>query len=187
MPCRISRLGHVEIRSLDLDRDLDHYVNSGPDRQRGESGGYRFGVDPLQLHRPVQHAALSTSGVRRGLRPAHGTPGLKLICRPSYEMAAAVVGSPFDYPLSSRLDENDAILVLDNVLIPWEDVLIYRDIEKVSNFFPASGFINRFTFHGATRLAVKLDFSAGLLMKAVECTGASQFRGVQAAVGEVLA
>jgi 4-hydroxyphenylacetate 3-monooxygenase len=29
-----------------------------------------------------------------------GTPGLKLICRPSYEMAAAVMGSPFDYPLS---------------------------------------------------------------------------------------
>ena len=116
-----------------------------------------------------------------------GTPGLKLICRPSYEMAAAVVGSPFDYPLSSRLDENDAILVLDNVLVPWENVLIYRDLEKVSNLFPASGFVNRFTFHGATRLAVKLDFIAGLLMKAVECTGASQFRGVQAAVGEVLA
>jgi 4-hydroxyphenylacetate 3-monooxygenase len=116
-----------------------------------------------------------------------GAPGLKLICRPSYELTAAVMGSPFDYPLSSRLDENDAILVLDNVLIPWENVLIYRDIEKVSNFFPASGFVNRFTFHGATRLAVKLDFIAGLLMKAVECTGASQFRGVQAAVGEVLA
>jgi 4-hydroxyphenylacetate 3-monooxygenase len=116
-----------------------------------------------------------------------GAPGLKLICRPSYEMTAAVMGSPFDYPLSSRLDENDAILVLDNVLIPWENVLIYRDLEKVANFFPASGFLNRFTFHGATRLAVKLDFIAGLLMKAVECTGASQFRGVQAAVGEVLA
>ena len=27
MPYRISRLGHVEIRSLDLARDLDHYVN----------------------------------------------------------------------------------------------------------------------------------------------------------------
>ncbi len=113
-------------------------------------------------------------------------PGLKLICRPSYEMTAAVMGSPFDYPLSSRLDENDAILVLDRVLIPWENVLIYRDIDKVANFFPASGFVNRFTFHGATRLAVKLDFIAGLLMKAVECTGAKEFRGVQAAVGEVL-
>ena len=115
-----------------------------------------------------------------------GTPGLKLICRPSYEMTAAVMGSPFDYPLSSRLDENDAILVLDEVLIPWENVLIYRDIEKVTNFFPASGFVNRFTFHGATRLAVKLDFIAGLFMKAIEATGANQFRGVQAAVGEAL-
>jgi len=27
MPYRLSRLGYVEIRSLDLDRDLDHYVN----------------------------------------------------------------------------------------------------------------------------------------------------------------
>jgi catechol 2,3-dioxygenase-like lactoylglutathione lyase family enzyme len=27
MPYRISRLGHVEIRSLDLDRDLEHYVD----------------------------------------------------------------------------------------------------------------------------------------------------------------
>src|SRR5678815_6128012 len=39
------------------------------------------------------------------------TPGVKLICRPSYAMAAEVMGSPFDYPLSSRMDENDAILI----------------------------------------------------------------------------
>jgi 4-hydroxyphenylacetate 3-monooxygenase len=81
---------------------------------------------------PLQHEEFAVVFVLR-----MGTPGLKLICRPSYEMAAAVVGSPFDYPLSSRLDENDAIWVLDNVLIPWENVLIYRDLEKVSHFFPA--------------------------------------------------
>src|SRR5438552_10319110 len=33
------------------------------------------------------------------------TPGVKLISRASYENAAAVMGMPFDYPLSSRLDE----------------------------------------------------------------------------------
>jgi 4-hydroxyphenylacetate 3-monooxygenase len=42
-------------------------------------------------------------------------------------------------------------------------------------------------FQGCTRLAVKLDFLAGLLLKGVEATGAKDFRGVQAAVGEVLA
>lgn len=36
-------------------------------------------------------------------------PGVKLICRTSYTEHAAVMGSPFDYPLSSRMDENDTI------------------------------------------------------------------------------
>jgi 4-hydroxyphenylacetate 3-monooxygenase len=114
-------------------------------------------------------------------------PGLKLFCRPSYELTAGTTGSPFDYPLSSRVDENDSIIVFDNVFVPWENVFAYGDIEKVNNFFPRSGFLPRFMFQGCTRLAVKLDFIAGLLLKAVEATGAKDFRGVQAQVGEVLA
>ena len=115
------------------------------------------------------------------------TPGVKLICRPSYAMMAEVLGSPFDYPLSSRLDENDAILVFDRALVPWENVFVYGDVDKANNFFPHSGFIPRFTLQGCTRLAVKLDFIAGLLLKAVEATGTNEFRGVQVAVGEVIA
>ena len=106
--------------------------------------------------------------------------GVKLLCRPSYEMTAAVMGTPFDYPLSSRMDENDSILIFDKVLVPYENVFAYGDIEKVNNFFPRSGFLPRFMFQGCTRLAVKMDFLAGLLLKAVEATGAKDFRGVQA-------
>ena len=113
--------------------------------------------------------------------------GVKLICRNSYELQAAVVGSPFDYPLSSRLDENDSILVFDNVLIPWENVFLYGDVDKCQMFFPGSGFMPRFTLHGLTRLCVKLDFIAGLLSKALRATGTSEFRGVQANLGEVVA
>jgi 4-hydroxyphenylacetate 3-monooxygenase len=102
-------------------------------------------------------------------------------------MTAAVLGSPFYYPLSSRLDENDSIIVFDKVFVPFENVFAYGDVDKVNNFFPRSGFLPRFMFHGCTRLAVKLDFIAGLLLKAVEATGAKDFRGVQAQVGEVLA
>ncbi len=115
------------------------------------------------------------------------SPGVKLICRPSYELAAATMGSPFDYPLSSRLDENDAILILDKVLIPWENLFVYRDVEKANTFFPGSGFIPRFTLHGCTRFAVKLDFLAGVLLKAVEAVGSQDVRGAQVQVGEVLA
>jgi len=112
-----------------------------------------------------------------------GAPGMKLICRQSY---AASATSPFDYPLSSRFDENDTIFILDKVKIPWEDVFIYGDPEKASTFFPGSGFLHRFTFHGVTRLAVKLDFIAGLLLKGVAVTGVKDFRGIQARAGEVI-
>ena len=114
-------------------------------------------------------------------------PGAKFICRTSYEMTATVMGSPFDYPLSSRLDENDAIFILDKVLVPWENVFVYGDVEKANNFFPRTGFLPRFVVHGCTRLAVKLDFICGLLLKAVEASGTKDYRGVQANVGEAIA
>src|ERR1700690_348158 len=52
------------------------------------------------------------------------TPGIKLICRQSYEFAAAATGSRRVYPLTTRLDDNGAIFVFDNAFIPWENVLI---------------------------------------------------------------
>jgi 4-hydroxyphenylacetate 3-monooxygenase len=114
-------------------------------------------------------------------------PGVKFICRTSYEMTSTAMGSPFDHPLSSRLDENDAVFIMDKVLVPWENVFVYRDMERANNFFPQTGFLPRFVVHGCTRLAVKLDFIAGLLLKATEAAGTKNYRGVQANVGEVIA
>jgi 4-hydroxyphenylacetate 3-monooxygenase len=115
------------------------------------------------------------------------SPGVKLFCRASYELMASKVGTPFDYPLSSRFDENDAIFVFDNVFIPWEDVLLHRDLEKIKIFYPRSGFVNGFQFQGCTRLAVKLDFLVGVIAKALRATGSDEFRGNQAMLGEVIA
>jgi aromatic ring hydroxylase len=96
--------------------------------------------------------------------------GVKFICRVSNEQRAAVLSSPFDYPLSSRLDENDAIFAMDDVLVLWGDVFIYADLEKANAFFPRSGFL-RACLYGCTRLAVKLDFIIGLFIKATETGG----------------
>ncbi len=114
------------------------------------------------------------------------TPGVKLICRPSYELAAGAVGSPWDYPLTSRYDENDAIILFDNAFIPWENVMIHRDVERLKQFYPRSGFVNGFTLHGCTRLAVKLDFIAGLLVKACRATGVESQKSAQVQIGEVI-
>ncbi|HJR80154.1 MAG TPA: amino acid adenylation domain-containing protein [Anaerolineales bacterium] len=112
--------------------------------------------------------------------------GIKLICRPSYEMTAGLLGTPFDYPLSSRFDENDATFIFDNVFVPWENVLAYGDLAKCNTYMQATGFYHRGGLQTCTRLAVKLDLIAGLVVKAVEATGTDEFRGVQVNVGEVL-
>jgi 4-hydroxyphenylacetate 3-monooxygenase len=112
------------------------------------------------------------------------TPGLKLLCRPSYEAQAQ---SPFDNPLSSRFDENDAVLLFDDAFIPWENVLVYRDIERANSFYRQSGFLSRYNLQSGTRLGVKLDFMAGLFAKGISANGTDEFRGVQVALGDVLA
>ena len=110
-------------------------------------------------------------------------PNLKIVCRRSFEAAAL---SPFDQPLSSRFDENDSVLIFDNVFVPWENVLIYRDIPKARSFYSASGFLNRYPLQSGTRLAVKLDFLCGVLIKLLESNGTYEFRGVRTKVAEVV-
>jgi len=111
-------------------------------------------------------------------------PGVKLISRTSYARTAQRTSTVFDHPLSSRFDENDPILVLDQVEIPWENVFHYGANGIGLRGNPSFGL--RFPMHGATRLAVKLDFIAGLLAKSLKLTGTSEFRGVQTRLGEVL-
>jgi len=51
------------------------------------------------------------------------TPGIRLICRDPYDGGK----SKFDAPLASRFEEMDAVVVFDDVLVPWERLFIYRD------------------------------------------------------------
>ena len=110
-------------------------------------------------------------------------PGMKLICRTSYERPEH---APWDHPLSGRFDENDAVAVFDRVFVPWEDVLVYRDVRKASGFYAQSGFMPRYTLQSGTRLAIKLEFLCGLLARGLRANGTDQFRGVQARLGELI-
>ena len=49
-------------------------------------------------------------------------PGLKFICRTGFAGRAPIE----DYPLANRFDEVDTLVVFENVLVPWENVLFYR-------------------------------------------------------------
>lgn len=113
-------------------------------------------------------------------------PGIKLISRPSYELIAHAA-HPFDYPLSSRFDENDATMIFDHVFVPWENVFIFRDIKKANGFFPVAQVLQNLLLQGATRFATKLEFLTGIFIRLAESNGTIGFRGVQEKLGEAVA
>ena len=112
------------------------------------------------------------------------TPGLKIYPRRSY---AAAASSSFDYPLSSRFDETDALVVLDNVFVPWEHVFIYRDLALCRDQWwrtPAHAYGNH---QAQVRYATKLRFLAGLTKRLTEITGSGSLPPVQTMLGEMAA
>lgn len=53
-------------------------------------------------------------------------PGLKIMSRRSYEAGAT---SEFDYPLSAKFDENDALIFFEDVHVPWDRVFVNGDVK----------------------------------------------------------
>lgn len=98
-------------------------------------------------------------------------------------------GSPAtaDQPLAQRFAEHDALVVFDDVLVPWEDVFI-RDPDTMLAFNKgAVGWSARLVFQATTRLEAKLEHIVGLAVRATQIMGTSEVRGVQAALGELIA
>ncbi|MEH7255133.1 4-hydroxyphenylacetate 3-hydroxylase N-terminal domain-containing protein [Neobacillus niacini] len=106
-------------------------------------------------------------------------PGVKVVAREPYTR-----GSVYDHPLASRFDELDGVVIFDDVLIPWDRVFIYKDVERVNTIWKLNS--NAFTGHQSSiRLQTKLQFLAGILMRATEMVGTNQFPHVQDMMGEV--
>jgi 4-hydroxyphenylacetate 3-monooxygenase len=110
------------------------------------------------------------------------TPGLKLYCRPPY-----AVGKPssFDYPLSTRFDETDALVVFDDVFVPWENIFVYRDVELVREQFfetPAHVLGNN---QAQIRLVTKMKFIIGVARKIAATTRIDTLPSVQEKLGEL--
>jgi 4-hydroxyphenylacetate 3-monooxygenase len=57
-----------------------------------------------------------------------GWTGIKHICRTGFAGRKPLE----DYPLSNRFDEIDTLIVFDDVLVPWENVLFYRHTRAAS-------------------------------------------------------
>ena len=109
-------------------------------------------------------------------------PGLRILSRRSYEEGAT---SEFDYPLSSRYDENDALIYFDEVKVPWERVFVNQCVRTQFaqwHSTPAHSYQN---YQAEVRLMVKLRFLVGLARRIAETIGVIAFPQVVETLGRL--
>ncbi|MFJ3904717.1 4-hydroxyphenylacetate 3-hydroxylase family protein [Streptomyces sp. NPDC090025] len=111
------------------------------------------------------------------------TPGLRLISRTAYAQGARSV---FDRPLSARYDENDALLVCDDVFVPWERVLSYRDPATTAAMWWRTPAYLHAAHQSATRFWTKLEFLTGLAILIARSNGTDTLPAVAQATGRLL-
>jgi 4-hydroxyphenylacetate 3-monooxygenase len=106
-------------------------------------------------------------------------PGLKHICRTGFAGRAPAK----DYPLANKFDEVDTLLVFDNVLIPWENVLFYRHTRAASFI---RGTLHRYSaFPFVQRILAVADMMIGAALFNVRQTGLDTQQAVREKLAEL--
>jgi 4-hydroxyphenylacetate 3-monooxygenase len=102
-----------------------------------------------------------------------GDPKIKHICRTGFAGRAAVE----DYPLANRFDEVDTLIIFDDVLIPWENVLFYRHTQAAT-YIRAT--LHRYSaFPYVQRILTYADLMIGTALHNVRQTGLEKQQAVQ--------
>ena len=91
-----------------------------------------------------------------------------------------------DYPLSSRLDETDGMVVFDNVLVPWERVFIHRDPEMCNGLYNRTGAMPHVMHQFTTKNLAKAEFMMGLGFAVAKSTNIDQHLHVQNMLAELI-
>ncbi len=111
-----------------------------------------------------------------------GTPGIRLICRDTYDEGK----SHFDAPLASRFEEMDAVVVFENVLVPWERVFMYRDPLLCNRAFAATNALVHMMHQVACGKLAKAEFLVGLLCAMAKATGKDKDMTVKGLIAEAM-
>ena len=112
----------------------------------------------------------------------NSAPGLKVYPRRPYALGPS---SLFDYPLSSRFDESDSLVVFDNVFVPWEDVFIYKNLELTTGQFSVTAAHVLGNTQAHIRSWSKLQFLVGLVKRCMDLSGRSAANEMVAQLGEL--
>lgn len=111
------------------------------------------------------------------------TAGLRILCREPMQDGKRSV---YDHPLASRFEEMDAILVFNDVLVPWDRVFLYNNVEAANGLYPKTGIAQQPAHQTGVRGLIKLQFATELAMRIADSIGVDTFLNVQNDLGELV-
>jgi aromatic ring hydroxylase len=108
------------------------------------------------------------------------TPGVRMVCREPFSARSA-----FDHPASSRFDEQDALVIFDDVCVPWERVFLARRPLEAHRLFRSR--VMAWAVHaGAVQLVARLELLCGVAHLLATTGGIAERTHVQQLLGELV-
>ena len=111
-----------------------------------------------------------------------GTPGLKFLCRESFDLGR----SRFDHPLGSRFEEMDCVAFFDDVLVPWERVFLLGDINLINGTGLTTGSSMHTAHQGAAKNLAKCEFVLGVALHMTKTLGNAHLPHTEERLGELM-
>jgi 4-hydroxyphenylacetate 3-monooxygenase len=108
------------------------------------------------------------------------TPGIRQVCRPSVRGESAA-----DHPAASRFDEQDALVIFDDVFVPWERVFLYRQPEAANRLF-RNRVMTWAVYAAAIQLLARMELLVGTGHLMAQTAGAGDRPNVTLLMGELV-
>lgn len=110
------------------------------------------------------------------------TPGLRFLCRESFDYGH----STFDHPLGARFEEMDAVVIFDDVLVPWERVFLKGDPGLCNTAYATTNAVVHMMHQVVVKNIAKAEFVLGVACLVVDAIGATEFPHVHEKIAECI-
>jgi 4-hydroxyphenylacetate 3-monooxygenase len=109
------------------------------------------------------------------------TPGLKFLCRESLDYGR----SHYDHPFGSRFEELDSVVMFEDVFVPWERVLLYRDVARCNAAYARTGALALMAHQVVVKNLAKTEYLLGLASLLTHSIGIEVFQHIQEKLAEI--
>ena len=110
-------------------------------------------------------------------------PGVRMICREPFDEGTRAA---FDHPLATHFEEPDALLIFDDVLVPWDRVFLHGNVDLANRMYTETALRNHTAHQTGARAIAKMQLAVGVAMKVAETVKSNGFLHVQEMLGEAI-